>query len=213
MDKKNLIAIQEPVYHFSCHQPPWLERELSAHKMAVKSAESVMELLISFARRNVLENSGGPFAAAVFAPQLNKIISAGVNSVTRSFLSIAHAEIVAISLAQTRLELFDLSLFPSPLVLVTTAQPCSQCSHAIWWSGLHKLVIGARTNDVEHLTSFREGPVPHDLPNFLSSRGGDTQTISIQWDCLRKEACEVLDLYTNKGGTIYGPQKPTGGGD
>jgi tRNA(Arg) A34 adenosine deaminase TadA len=62
-----------------------------------------MRLCHRLAERNHWEGSGGPFAALVIDSECGEVISAGVNLVLGSGLSPAHAEVVALSLAQSRL--------------------------------------------------------------------------------------------------------------
>src|SRR5512141_1129291 len=62
------------------------------------SAESRMRFVIDLARRNVREQTGGPFAAAVFSSS-HELIAVGVNVVIPQHAAIAHAEIMAIALA------------------------------------------------------------------------------------------------------------------
>ncbi|MDZ7725357.1 MAG: hypothetical protein U5R06_21690 [candidate division KSB1 bacterium] len=76
---------------------------------AVKSRTSFpddparMGFVVDLARQNVEQGSGGPFGAAVFDCESGELVSAGVNLVTRSNLSVCHAEILALSAAQRRL--------------------------------------------------------------------------------------------------------------
>jgi tRNA(Arg) A34 adenosine deaminase TadA len=58
-----------------------------------------MAFVVEASRRNVQNKTGGPFAAAVFEKESARLISLGVNLVTTQHLSMLHAEMVAISLA------------------------------------------------------------------------------------------------------------------
>lgn len=183
--------------------PSWLIQEEHFFLGSHLTNEEMVGLAIELSRRNVQEATGGPFGAVIAERKSRKVIACAVNSVLRLSCSLAHAEIMAIILAQTRFGLHDLHSVNGGMVLATSAQPCSQCCHAIWWSGINELVIGARTCDVEKLTCFHEGPVPSDIKAFFEERGGDKPPITVTQDVLRQEACAVLKLYTSMGGNNY----------
>jgi tRNA(Arg) A34 adenosine deaminase TadA len=79
-------------------------------------------------------------------------------------------------------------------VLATSAQPCCQCYGATVWAGIDTLLIGARTEDVESLTEFDEGPLPADWVGELQRRG-----MAVRRDILRDAACDVLADYGRNG--------------
>ena len=88
--------------------------------------------------------------------------------------------------------------------LVTSAQPCTQCYGNLWWSGLRRVVIGARKEDVEALTGFIEGPLPADWDRQLESRA-PLQPVAVIRDILRPQAQAVLQRYRARGGVVYNP--------
>jgi hypothetical protein len=65
------------------------------------------------------------------------------------------------------------------------------------WAGVDALLIGARSEDVEELTEFDEGPLPADWIGELERRG-----IAVRRDILRDEARAVLAEY-GASGTPY----------
>ena len=68
-----------------------------------------MELAIALARENARRGSGGcPFGAAVFERDTGRLVAVGVNAVMASGLSLAHAEMLALALAQRARGRFDL---------------------------------------------------------------------------------------------------------
>lgn len=187
------------------------------------SAEQQMELAIWLAGQNVEHESGGPFGAAVFERDNGRLLSVGVNVVVATKNSLAHAEIMALMLAQRAIGTYDLGLNAAK-VLVTSAQPCVQCYGAIWWSGIEKLVIGATAEDVELYTrklatscssdsaeqavwtaGFNEGPLREDWVECLESKDWrrELNTLEVIRDVRRQEACEVLKKYASHGGLIY----------
>ena len=83
-------------------------------------------------------------------------------------------------------------------VLATSAQPCCQCYGATIWAGIDELLIGARSQDVEELTEFDEGPLPADWIEELTKRG-----IVVKRDILRTQSREVFLRYCKLGGAAY----------
>jgi tRNA(Arg) A34 adenosine deaminase TadA len=176
--------------------PDWVQEIVAADRRYADD-ESRVALAIDLSRRNVDNGTGGPFGAAVFAAD-GRLIAAGVNRVIEQTCSIAHAEIMACVLAQARLRRFRLNENGERFVLATSAQPCCQCYGATIWAGIDELLIGARSEDVEELTEFDEGPLPADWIGELERRG-----IAVRRDVLRDGARAVLLRYRELGGTAY----------
>lgn len=162
------------------------------------SDEEKLGLALELARRNVEARTGGPFGAAVFDMEDNSLVAVGVNRVIPHHNSVAHAEMMALMLAQQHLESPRLDAGRRRLVLATSAQPCSMCFGALSWSGISRVLVGARRSDVERLTGFDEGPLPRDWKQSLSRRG-----ISVTCDVLRTEARAILQDYQKKGYPLY----------
>ena len=83
--------------------PDWIEDELAELAElpdVVPHLEDRMRLLHRLADRNWREGTGGPFAALVAECDTGRIVSIGVNVVLASGVSSAHAEVVALGLAQ-----------------------------------------------------------------------------------------------------------------
>lgn len=166
------------------------------------SDEDKVGLAIALSRINVEKRSGGPFGAAIFAPD-DRLIAVGVNRVLPQSNSVAHAEMMAFMLAQSRLQSARLNVAMDgtdwhPITLSTSSQPCCQCFGASIWAGIDRMLIGARAEDVMALTSFDEGPLPNDWQGELAKRG-----IQLQHDVLREAACDVLREYTAREGGHY----------
>ncbi len=189
---------------FDLSLPKWLEERCARHSQQIfQSPEAKMSLTIEIARRNVKERTGGPFGAAVFDETTDELIAAAGNAVVEQKTSIAHAETMAIALAQRKLDTFDLAQDPhKSYSLYTSGQPCIMCFGVIWWSGITKLVCAARGEDVEQITGFREGPVAEDWPELLEQRQGLPKVTVIR-DVLRAEACAVLQSYTDLNLPVY----------
>lgn len=139
-------------------------------------------------------DAGGPFAAAVFNAHNGRLVAVGLNRVVDSGRSIAHAETLALILAQQRAGRPRLNAGGGHFVLATSTQPCCQCYGAIIWAGIDELLIGARAEDAETLAGFDEGPLPTDWIGELERRG-----IAVRRDILRDEACRVLAAYGTTG--------------
>lgn len=184
------LPTREPVL------PQWLTRRHDAdHGYADDDAR--IALAIELARRNVEHASGGPFGAAVF-DDAGRLVSVGVNRVEPLQSSIAHAEIMALVLAQRTLGRARLNGDGRRYTLAASAQPCCQCYGAIVWAGIDELLIGARAEDTESLAGFDEGPLPQDWVAALEHRG-----IRVVRDLRRKAACAVLSTYAKTSGRRY----------
>jgi tRNA(Arg) A34 adenosine deaminase TadA len=177
--------------------PGWLQIALPLDP-DLSTPEARMRLVIDLARRNVERGTGGPFGAAVFEADSHKLVALGVNIVEQSCWSGGHAEVVALALAQQKLRTYDLGAPDRPAhELVSSVEPCVMCLGATLWSGVRRLVCGARDEDARAI-GFDEGPKPADWPRQLEARG-----IRVVRDVLRDEARAVLDQYAQLGGTIY----------
>lgn len=176
--------------------PDWVKHSVDVHRVYADD-EARVGLAIDLARTNVEKQTGGPFGAVVFTGD-GRVVSVGVNRVVPESCSVAHAEMMAYMLAQTRLQRKRLNEGGEKFVLATSAQPCCQCYGATVWAGVDELLIGARTEDTEALTEFNEGPLPADWIGELEKLG-----IAVKRDILRDRACDVFKLYAQSGGERY----------
>jgi tRNA(Arg) A34 adenosine deaminase TadA len=157
-----------------------------------------MAFVIELSRRNVATGSGGPFAAAVFEAASGRLLAAGANLVVRNHCSAAHAEVLALSLAQQALCSHDLGAPGLPVCeLVSSCEPCAMCIGAVAWSGVQRLVFAAREADARAI-GFDEGPKHPDWAGELRRRG-----MLVTGDLLRADAVAVLESYRTVGGPIY----------
>ena len=161
-----------------------------------------MRYVVDLARRNVSNGTGGPFAAAVIATNTGAVRSVGVNLVVAEANSTAHAEMVALQLAQADLGCHDLAAAPAgPYELVCSVEPCTMCLGAVVWSGVHTLVCGATDGDARAI-GFDEGPKPPDWVEALQQRG-----MAVHREVLRPDAAGVLRAYADAGGPIYNARR------
>ncbi|MDP8952844.1 MAG: nucleoside deaminase [Actinomycetota bacterium] len=177
--------------------PGWVDDLLEPDRVYA-SVEERMRLAIELSRSSVRHGAGGPFGAAIFDRETNKLLAPGVNLVLASGLSVAHAEMVAIMIAQQLIGDFDLGgEGQPPYELVASTEPCSMCLGAVPWSGVRHLVCGARDEDAAEI-GFDEGPKPSDWVGELERRD-----ISVRRDVCRDEAASVLRDYAAGDGLIY----------
>jgi tRNA(Arg) A34 adenosine deaminase TadA len=182
--------------------PEWLRAELPSLPEVLEGREAQMALVHRLARRNYLEGNGGPFAAIVVERESGRLVSAGVNVVLQSRISSAHAEVVALGLAQTAVGSWNLRDDGVARDLVVNWRPCVQCYGATFWSGAAGLVIAGSGPELEEISTFDEGPVRDDWREQLEARG-----MTVESDVLREEALEVFRAYRAavdaEGLTVY----------
>ncbi|MFD8726047.1 nucleoside deaminase [Streptomyces sp. NPDC059629] len=171
--------------------PAWIDDELTDVPAAVPDRADRMRLVHRLADRNWREGNGGPFAALVAERDTGRIVSVGVNVVLASGVSSAHAEVVALGLAQTATGGWDLGGQGRPShELVVNWRPCVQCYGATLWSGVRGLVVAGQGPELEEITTFDEGPLGADWAEQFESRG-----IKVEQDVLRDEALTVFRAY------------------
>jgi len=186
---------------FTLGLPDWAERMLPPDDAVLDTLEQRMALAIALSERSV-RHGGGPFGAAVFERDTGRLVAAGVNLVEPANCSLAHAEMVALALAQRRLGSYDLGAEGLPACeLVTSAEPCAMCLGAVPWSGVRRLVCGARDADAREV-GFDEGLKPRRWQEHLESIG-----IEVVRDVLREEARAVLAEFVRAGRELYNARR------
>ncbi len=157
---------------FTLGLPAWAVDELTRLPQYLPTLAERMTAVIAFSRHNFERGTGGPFAAGVFEQESGKLVVIGVNRVVPSACSSAHAEVMALSLAQKQLGTFDLGGEGLPAYqLVVNWRPCAMCYGALLWSGVRSLVIAGSGPELEALTGFDEGPIHPDWQGELQKRG------------------------------------------
>ena len=191
-------------HHFEVRLPSWVEpfigHWLNGGGPALDTAEHRMLLAIALSAENVKQGTGGPFGAIVVNQQTGQLSGMGVNLVTGSGLSAAHAEVVALSLAQRSVESWDLGSI-APMQLISSCEPCAMCLGAVPWSGVSSLICGADCSDAES-AGFDEGDKPLNWTQNLVTRG-----LEVKVHVLRTEAARVLQEYAETAGEIYNPTR------
>jgi tRNA(Arg) A34 adenosine deaminase TadA len=178
--------------------PEWLSVWMTALPPRLEDDVTAMTFALEACRRNLDACTGGPFGAVVVDRATRSILGVGVNLVVQGRASILHAEIVALTLAQRQVGRDSLAADGRSATLYTSAEPCAMCLGAIPWSGVNRVVCGARDADVRAI-GFDEGDKPDDWPAKFHRRG-----IEVARDVLRAEAVQLLARYRTEGGVRYG---------
>lgn len=179
--------------------PEWLRADLPTLPRVLDTPELRMRLVIELARKNFERDTGGPFAAAVFEEASGRLVALGVNRVVPTSCSSAHAEVVALSLAQSALGTFDLGGPSLPAhELVVNWRPCAMCFGAVLWSGVRTLLVAGGGAELEALTGFDEGPLPEGFRTELERRG-----VRYEEGLLRDESWAVFRDFAASGKLVY----------
>jgi tRNA(Arg) A34 adenosine deaminase TadA len=183
---------------FEIRLPGWVDHYLLEHHEPISSIQHRMAFVIEAARLNIFHKTGGPFAAAIYEIKSGKLVSLGVNLVTTGGLSMLHAEMLAMALAQKKTGSYDLGRHGLPAhELVTSIEPCAMCLGAIPWSGVRRVIIGAPGSVAEGI-GFDEGPKKRNWKKELEKRG-----ITVICGVEHEAAAQVLRDYVSRGGKIY----------
>jgi len=115
-----------------------------------------MTRAIQLSLDNVLRDQGGPFGAVVV--KHGTIVAEGVNRVTATPDPTAHAEVVAIREACTRLGVFELK----DCELYSSCEPCPMCLGAIYWARLDRVYFANFAADASAI-GFDDSFIHHEL--------------------------------------------------
>jgi tRNA(Arg) A34 adenosine deaminase TadA len=184
---------------FQLNLPNWAIAALNDLPLVMPTLEERMTAVIDFARFNFEHETGGPFAAGVFERDTGKLVVIGVNRVVPSNCSSAHAEVMALSLAQRVLGTYDLgSQNLTAHQLVVNWRPCAMCYGAVVWSGVRSLVVAGDGPELEEITGFDEGPVHPNWRHELEVRG-----IDVVEDVLRQDAIAGFEAFRASQQLVY----------
>jgi tRNA(Arg) A34 adenosine deaminase TadA len=188
---------------FELTLPAWADDVLARAPRVLADAAARMRWVIELSRTNFERDTGGPFAAAVFEQHTGRVVSIGVNRVVAGRCSSAHAEVMALSLAQRALGVHDLGGPGLPAhELVVNWCPCAMCCGAICWSGVRSVVIAGSGPELEALTGFDEGPIHPAWQDELRRRG-----IAVSEGLLRDESLEAFRQFSASGRPVYNARK------
>jgi len=179
--------------------PDWALDEMAQLPPLMPTLEERMAAVIRFSQLNYERGTGGPFAAGVFERDSGRMVVIGVNRVMPMNCSSAHAEVMALSLAQQILGTYDLGGPSLPAYqLVVNWRPCAMCYGATIWSGIRSLAIAGSGPELETLTGFDEGPIHPHWADELTKRG-----IELVENVLRDEARAVFKAFGESGAFVY----------
>ncbi|MCL4858616.1 MAG: hypothetical protein KJZ93_04390 [Caldilineaceae bacterium] len=179
--------------------PEWAFAEMARLPAVMPTLEARMAAVIRFSQLNFERNTGGPFAAGVFERDSGRLVVIGVNRVMPMNCSSAHAEVMALSVAQQILGGWDLGGPGLPAhQLVVNWRPCVMCYGSVIWSGIRSLAIAGSGPELEEITGFDEGPMPVDWAGELRRRG-----IELIDGVLRDEAAAVFRAFRDSGNVVY----------
>jgi len=112
---------------------------------------------------NVLSGQGGPFGAVIV--KNGSIVAEGANRVTATNDPTAHAEVIAIRQACSRLGTFELK----ECELYTSCEPCPMCLGAIYWARLDRIYYGSVAADAAQ-AGFDDSFIYHEIEKPFGTR-------------------------------------------
>jgi tRNA(Arg) A34 adenosine deaminase TadA len=193
----------ELVSELELRLPDWLVERVRRLPERLPRELDQLELVLELARLNFEHDTGGPFAALVVESESGRLVSVGVNRAVPENCSSAHAEVMALSLAQRAVRGFDLGAKGLPAHgLVVNWRPCAMCFGAVIWSGVRSLVTAGSGPELEALTGFDEGPLPPDWKQALEARG-----IQVADGVARERAIEVMRAFAASGRLVYNARR------
>ena len=148
--------------------------------------EEFMDLAVDLSDDNFEKNYGGPFGAVVVKDGV--VVGRGINRVLKNNDPTAHAEIVAIRRACSKLETYDLT----GCELYTSCYPCPMCLSAIIWSNI-KTVYYANTKEDAADIGFRDDMI-YDYFKALSEGTVKRSILSLK-SMDNDEAKEVFERF------------------
>ena len=105
--------------------------------------EAFLREAVELGRAGMLRGDGGPFGAVVVVGGV--VVGRGCNQVLRTNDPTAHAEVVAIREATSRLARFHLA----DAEIYASCEPCPMCLGAVAWARIPALYYGASRHDAE----------------------------------------------------------------
>ncbi len=129
--------------------------------------------------------AGGPFGAVIVKD--GAIVGSGYNRVTSANDPTAHAEIVAIRGACSRLGSFSLA----GCEIYTSCEPCPMCLAAIYWARLERLYFAATRRDAAE-AGFDDAHIYDEISRPPAARSLPAR------QALRQEALAAFEAWRAK---------------
>ena len=127
-----------------------------------------LQRAVDLARASIARGEGGPFGALLVCD--GQVIAEGWNRVVASNDPTAHAEIVAIRAACSRLGRFKLA----GCVIYASSEPCPMCLSAAYWAGVQRIVF-ANPRTVAAAIGFCDDDLYYELALPHAERSVPTQ--------------------------------------
>ncbi|WP_216647344.1 nucleoside deaminase [Chitinophaga sp. SYP-B3965] len=115
-----------------------------------------MAMAVELSKRGMQHGDGGPFGAVIVRGE--EVVGEGWNQVLKYNDPTAHAEVVAIRDACTKLETFQLN----DCEIYTSCEPCPMCLGAIYWARPQR-VFFANTKEEAALINFDDSFIYHEI--------------------------------------------------
>ena len=153
--------------------------------MGQDSHHLYMQRAAEISRQKMLAGEGGPFGAVVVRD--DSILGEGWNRVTSTADPTAHAEIVAIRDACSRVGSFTLE----GALIYTSCEPCPMCLAAIWWARISRIYYANTRNDAARI-GFDDAEIYQEVTRDLTDR-----RIPLV-HCPNQEAVQAMLEWTEK---------------
>ena len=131
--------------------------------MITEREQKFLERAIELSRKGMKSGKGGPFGCVVVLGDV--IVGEGCNQVTFSNDPTAHAEVVAIRNACTKLGTYQLS----DCEVYTSCEPCPMCLGAIYWAR-PKRVVYANTREEAAAIEFDDDFIYNEIGAAMKDR-------------------------------------------
>ena len=102
----------------------------------------LMQMAIDLSIENI-DTGGGPFGAVIVRD--GEVIATGANRVVPNADPTAHAEVMAIRNACTKLGTFQLN----DCTIYSSCEPCPMCLSALYWAGVKRICYGNTKDDAK----------------------------------------------------------------
>lgn len=144
-----------------------------------------MARAIELAKKGMEANDGGPFGCVVV--KNGEIVGEGNNRVTSNNDPTAHAEIVAIRDACSRLDSFQLD----GCTIYTSCEPCPMCLGAIYWARPERVFYACTRSDAADV-GFDDDFIYQEFEKDSDKRE------FVLTNFMRNEALEVFEQWAAK---------------
>lgn len=144
---------------------------------------------IRLSRAKMKANHGGPFGAVIV--RNGRIVGRGWNQVTSTNDPTAHAEVVALRAACSKLKRFHLD----DCELYTSCEPCPMCLGALYWARIRKIYYANTRKDAARI-AFDDALIYQEIRLPLARRRIPMKQM------MRPEALEVFAAWEAKSDRI-----------